>query len=419
MGKLRIALILDNKDREYNYLLLLKKILTKKLQAEISLIGSVAELQRIYYLLYKIKPHMVFLSQIVEKSVRDISLYVKQSGGLVFVLPAEITVIPVISFVLVNNNLKYDKYVDSIFIPGERMMKLYRNTDVSTEKLYLVGSPKMDVLISNFGEGFQKRSIFLNEHNINTSRKNIFIFTSFITLPPEFFTINNSFKADQKKFLENNNYTLKNKAQYINSLRKLVSDFPLFNIILKVHPLEQLKDYKGINAPNFYILPKVSLYNCLNSIDLAIHWSSTVATECWIKGITTLQYIPFVKKKSLSEFMMGNPIIKSYDELVRSIKIYMGKKTDKKFISSQQKFIKDNYYLVDGKSCLRIADIILKNFASKQIQVNYSPIFSKLIIFVTILQKIFGLKVSRRIMGLLLKKFDPEYSIKNFVEEVR
>lgn len=117
--------------------------------------------------------------------------------------------------------------------------------------------------------------------------------------------------------------------------------------------------------------------------------------------------------------MMGNPIIKSYDELVRSIKIYMGKKTDKKFISSQQKFIKDNYYLVDGKSCLRIADIILKNFASKQIQVNYSPIFSKLIIFVTILQKIFGLKVSRRIMGLLLKKFDPEYSIKNFVEEVR
>lgn len=419
MNKLKIVLILDNKDREYNYLQLLKKTLIDTLNTEVSLIGSVAEQERMYFLLYKIKPNIVFLSQAVEESMKDIAFYIKQSGGLVFILPAEITIIPAISHLIVNKKLKYNKYTDAIFLPGKRMMQLYKSTDVSPEKIYVVGSPKIDVLINDYGNEFLKRSVFLSKYKINPNRRNIFIFTSFVIIPSEFFSINESFKSSEKKFLANNAYTFKSKSNYIDTIKKLTNDFPKLNIILKIHPLEDKRDYQSISAPNFYFLPKIPLYNCLDSIDLSIHWSSTVATECWIKKIKTLQYVPFIKNGSLSEFRLGNPTVSSYEDLIEAIKIYLNKKVDKKFLSFQKKYLEDNYYKLDGKSCLRIKEVIRKNYANKKIEVNYQSNFNKLIYFIVFIQKFFGLKISRLITNVALKEFNPEYTIKNFVEEVR
>lgn len=415
---MRIALILDNKTREYSYLQLLKKTLTDKLNADVSIIGSVAEQQRIYLLLYKIKPQIVFISQIVEDCMRGIAYYIKKSGGLVFVLPAEITVIPAISNLIVNKKLQYNKLLDAIFLPGSRMRKLYSDTDIPSYKMYVVGSPKIDVLVKETDKDFLKRDLFLHSYKITPNKKNVFIFTSFVTIPPHYLTQNQTFQGNEKKILANNEYTLKNKTEYIETIKRLTEDLPNCNIILKTHPLENTAHYQEIKAPNFFILPKLSLYNCLDSIDLAIHWSSTIATECWIKGIQTLQYIPIIKKSSLSEFRLGNPTVNSYEDLLKTILLCLNKNIGRKFIPIQKKFLENNYYKLDGKSSLRIAEIC-KKYARNEIKVDYKPKFSKLIYLITTAQKFLGLSLSRSMIGFFKKRYSAEYAIQNFVEELR
>lgn len=418
MKKLKIVLILDNKDREYAYLQLLKKTLTKILKADVSIVGSVAELQRTYYLLYKIQPHIVFLSQIAEESMRNLSLYIRQSGGLVFVLPAEITIIPKISSLIVNKYLLYDKYLDAIFLPGGRMQQLYKDSDICPKKMFTVGSPKIDVLINKTSNEFLKKQVFLKKYKINQLNHNLFIFTSFVTIPTEYISTNKSFKGNKNEIINNNIYTLKNKKIYIKTIAKLVNDFPNINIILKTHPLEDTNDYLNINAPNFYILPKISLYNCLASIDLAIHWNSTVATECWIKGIKTLQFVPFMEKSSLSEYRLGNPLVSSYEELVININIYLQKNMEKGNLSFQKQYLRDNYYKLDGKASQRISKIIMEKYLTIERQIKYRINFNKQFYFILIIQKLFGLRASRFIIRLFLKKFYPEYAIKNYINEI-
>lgn len=411
--QLRIALLLDNKNRELPALQHLQKVLQKRLKAKVMIVGSIAEQQRTYFLLHAFQPHIVFISQMIENCVRDFSSYVQQSGGKVCVLPAEITVMKALTKLIINPKLQYKSLITGAFLPGERMKTLYERTDLQKRQLHITGSPKIDVLVRKSGDEFWKRDFFTKKIGIPPKKKNIFIFTSFVQIEKEYLDKNLCFRDNKQLLLINNKYIEDSRKLYKSAITKLCRDFPEYNIIHKPHPLEKVDFLSHIHEKNFFTIKDLSFYNCLESIDLAIHWSSTVATECWIKDIATIQFIPVRgHDRFLSEFSKGNPVLRTYKDLYSSIKIYADQALDARYLKFQQKYLQSNYFNLDGKSADRIASHIIA-LSNKDTLVSYKKNFSLFYYAFVILEKIFGSFASRRMISFLMRKYNWKYAAHN------
>src|SRR5690349_17048950 len=121
--KKKIVLICDNVVRELAALELLKKALKSVLGADVTIVGSLGEVQRIYYLLYKLKPNIVFISQNQEDITRDIIKYLKTSGAIVCILPMELAYSRSNLSWFYNKRLSYRDYGDYFFLPGPQSFK--------------------------------------------------------------------------------------------------------------------------------------------------------------------------------------------------------------------------------------------------------------------------------------------------------
>lgn len=414
----RIAILLDNKARELGGILLLQKTLQGKIHAQVKIMGSIAERVRTYHFLYTFQPHIVLLSQAVEDSMREFSQYITLSGGKVFLLPSEITIMRSLSKLIINPQLHYNDFVKGIFLPGKRMSALYRKTDLSEKKLHIVGSPKIDVLIQEKGNEFLSRKMFLKKIGAPIKGKNIYIFTSFVPIDEDYLEKNLTFRSNKRLLVENNHYIQKTKDAYLRTIEQLCYDFPQYTIIHKPHPLERSTFLKKIHASNFFTAEHVTFNQCIKSIDLAVHWSSTVATECWIKRITTLQYIPVSGKDHfLSEFSPGNPIAHTYHQLYLALKKYLRAPLEKKYTRRQLQYLQDNYYRIDGKSVNRIASIIKKEWKQFSQDISYQKNFSSFYSLFMILEHIVGKKLSRRIAGFFNRNYNWKYAVQNIYDE--
>ncbi|GIK83871.1 MAG: hypothetical protein BroJett025_04930 [Patescibacteria group bacterium] len=412
----KILIFSNYKARELDYLILLQKTLAKTLSAKVSIVGGLGEIQRMYYYLYKIKPDIVFIPQTLEKGCRDLAKYVLDSGALLYVVPAEITVIPAIEDLLLNPDITYNTYFTKIFIPGKRYEKLLAKTDISPKKIKITGSPKIDFLVRNKGGQFFSRKEFSKKVNTNLKKKNIFFFTSFVTISEEYLRTDNYFSKAIKQLMKSNTCVALTKQKYIEIIQKLCERLPHYNIIVKPHPLESSLAYKKITASNFILLEQYSLYNCIKSVDMAIHWSSTVSSECWIKGIKTIQLAPYKEYDSfLTECSPGNPIVRTLDELQDIIEKNLDKKREKKYKEFQSKYLRENYYRLDGKSVDRIASYLKQDISKCKIQTTYQPKFSWLVYPILFLEKTLGVPVSRRIVALFLKSYDAKAAISDYV----
>lgn len=413
--KLKIVLICDQVQRELPALQLLKKQLLKD-HFSVSIIGSLAEINRMYFLLHKIKPDIVFISQIQEKITRDIAQYVKNSGGKICVLPMELSYSRANLFWLYNQRLNYDDLIDYYLLPGEQFRTdLNKFTDIDTKKMFTVGSPKMDLLFIKNEKSFLNREKFCQKYNIPLAKKNIFIYTTFIASTIDYIKKEDAFKGNVKATLRIYKCIEETKKIFLKDIERLCLDFPDCNIILKPHPLERVDDYLNINHDNFYLIQKELFNDTVKSIDLAIHWNSTVATECWIQGKKTIQYAPVSKYKDLlSEFKTGNPVCQNYDELKLAIDKYLKSKMDKKYVSFQRNYLKLWYYCLDGKSAKRISNI-LNNIVKYNLPKQYFKNYPSAFILFLFLDKILGPSVVRTLVKLFKKNYQRQYALENYV----
>lgn len=411
--QIKIVLICDSVQREKQALLKLKRVIENQFEAEVFLVGSLAEEQRIYYFLNKIQPEVVFISQIQETVTRNIAKYVKKSGGLLCVLPVELSYSNTNLFWLFNKRLSYNRYVDLYFTPGKRMHQdLVNNTNISLEKLFIVGSPKIDLLNTNF----MSRKEFCKKYKIPNFKKNIFIYTTFYAGCGDYIKSEKAFKGNVKKTMRIYRSIEETKKVFLKSIENLAKDFPNFNIIVKPHPLEDMSAYLFINNINLFIITNDFFNNTIKSIDLAIHWNSTIATECWLSGKKTLQYFPFLKYKDLmNDFSKGNPVLTNYEVLTNKIKYYLYNPLEKKYLDYQQFYISSWYYKVDGKSSERISKI-LKNKFSQPISVKYERNFGIWFYLFLFFEKLIGVSKSRKIISFFIKEYHWEFPVKNYIK---
>lgn len=419
--KLKIVFICDQVQRELPSLLHLKKNIEKYMNADAYIIGSLAEEQRIYYLLYKIKPDIVFISQIQEEVTRRIAKYVRESGGILCLLPAEVTYSRLNLFWLFNKNLSYKDYVDYCFLPGEQ----YRNdlnelTDIDKRKIFVVGAPKMDLLATVYKNKFLTRKGFCQKHKIPLNKKNLFIYTTFLSISStNYLEKENSFKGNVNAIRRIYNCCDETKRIFIRDIKKICLDFPEYNIILKPHPLEEAKDYLNINYNNFFLIQNEVFNNTISSIDLTIHWNSTVATECWVKNIKTLQYSPILKYQDLlSDFKGGNPIYNNYEELKEGIIKHMNNSMEQRYLRFQERYLTTWFYKIDGLSSKRIAiklNQLLKEKNIKFFSVKYKCNCHKFYNILIFFEFFLGVKLTRILLLVLRPDYKWRYAIDNYI----
>lgn len=404
----RIVILLDNKNRELEYLFKLHKHIKSKFVCEAYIIGSISDISLTLHKVNQIQPHLLIISQVFENSCRQIAKQVKDAGGYVAILPSEVRYSEAYEH-LVKSSLDFDNLVSVLFMPGSTLTNLFGKTDINKKKFIITGSPKIDL---SFSKKTISRKELLNKYSIPRGSKNIFIFTSFLETDLDYMKNDPLFSNHLSFKSEFNTAVLLTRKIYMNMIHTLAKEFPSYNIIIKPHPLEKTKyDFENRNV---YLIEDETIHDCFNSIDLAIHWSSTVAIECWIKNIPTLQFFPKVLKTStLSDFSYGNPVFYSTDTLIDGVNKYLKKPIEKKYVEFQKKYLLKTFYKTDGNSFERIAcciSFLLKNIPT----VHYSKISKLSIRIAYIMELLFGVVISRFLIKLIYIKFDFIYSIKNF-----
>ncbi len=417
--KLTILLVCNNFTRDFPGLKVLKSELKKKIRARVIIVGSIAEVQRTYYLIYKYKPHIVVLYQVQEQCSRDIARYVRNSGGMIAVVPTEVTVAQSSLVFVVDKNISCNDLVDYYFFPGKRMYGYFlQYSDIEKRKLYVTGSPKIDASSCKLSNVRLARARFCQENKIPQGRKNIFLFTSFVTVPEKYIRKDIAFSGGREELLSYFQYILRTKRHYLKDIAKLCRDFPENNIVIKVHPLEDLRDYKKIIEPNLFIVKENNIYQCLPAIDLALHWNSTASTECWIHSKKTIQYNPLeLDETFLSDFTPGNPLCLSYNSLKSAVNKYLHSDLELKYLKFQKNYLKDTFGKLDGQSGERIAEIIKKKVSRALPKVNYQRHYSPLLWGFFVSEKILGLGLTNRIIKLLRSDYEAEYASSNRINE--
>ncbi|MDD2822975.1 MAG: hypothetical protein PHQ59_02725 [Candidatus Daviesbacteria bacterium] len=416
-NKLSVVLICDHIQRELASLKMLREQMLSE-NLSVSIIGSLAEVKRMYYQLYRLKPDIVFISQIQEKITRDMARYVKDCGAIVCVLPAELSYSRANLFWLYNQRLTYNELVDYYFLPGEQFLNdILEFTDIDRRKMVVVGSPKMDLLISKYKKSFLSREEFCTKYKIPLGKKNIFIYTTFAASTIDYIKKEAAFKGNVKATLRIYRCISETKKIFLKDINRICIDNPECNIIIKPHPLEDTSEYLKIKHSNYYVVQNELFNNTVSSIDLAIHWNSTVATECWIQRKKTIQYAPISKYSDLlSEFNQCNPVFENYKELDCGIKKYLGCNIDAKYLRSQKDYLKLWYYRLDGKAMNRILNILVKNIKpnkSKHYFKNY-PFSFKVYSYV---ESLLGLSIARWLVKLVKRDFQRQYALENYILE--
>jgi surface carbohydrate biosynthesis protein len=406
---LRIVLLLDNKNRELAFLELVKEQLEHLLGAKVSIVGSIAEYQYVRYQLSVIKPHLVFISQIFEQSCRQLAEYARKSGSLVAILPNEVRSSMAYEK-LVSSGLSLNSLADYAFMPGRELLDVFSQSDLPARKLYITGTPKIDLALRDKG---LLRNEFAAKYNLDASKKNLFIFTSFVQTNLEYLK-NDVLFSKQLVFKQSFNRCVDvTRKAYYHLVIDLVTQFAEYNIIIKPHPLEPSNQL--IKVPGSHTITQATISDCFDSIDLAIHWTSTVALECWLHDIPVLEYFPTPKQsRFLPNFTDGNPLYFEQAQLINGIRKYTTKPLEKKYIEYQEKYLRHAFFQLDGKSTQRIATILQKTIHT-QPKVNYQLSLNLSLRLLLAVENLIGHTATRTLLKVLNPNFQAKYAIENYL----
>lgn len=224
-------------------------------------------------------------------------------------------------------------YADKMAVTGEAMKNALIKRGVSAEQLVITGQPRYDKLLKmTFNRGKTCRELGISE------KKNLIVLTT-------------------QPVSNEENY------QLLSAVSEAMKGFPDTELVIKLHPDENLKWYQQvINSLNCkaVIVRDIDIFELLNACDMMMTLFSTTALEAMIldKPVITINLmnmpdrIPYAK----SGAAIG---VYREEDLAPAIKRAMyDEETRKKLETGRKKFVYEQAYLVDGKASSRVADLI-------------------------------------------------------------
>jgi surface carbohydrate biosynthesis protein len=405
----RIVLLMDNKNREQAFLQLLHATIKQNYpEFEVYILGSIADIRYTCYQLSVLKPSVVVIAQVFEQSCRQIITYAKQSGAIVALLPAEIRT-SLAYTKLVQSDVKLNELVDIAFMPGQELTELFKQTDLNHKKLLTTGSPKIDLALA---KEKMSRTEFMTHYQLNRAQKNVFVFTSFVETNLDYMRQDPLF-SQQLAFKESFNHCVQaTRKLYQQAIANLAQSFPSYNIVIKPHPLE--KKPLAVSAPNVHLISDATIDDCLRSIDLAIHWTSTVALECWLHHIPVIEFFPTPDQPQfLPNFTQGNPLYFNEPDLMAGVKKYLNRPVEANYTNYQSEYLTYAFHHLDGHASYRVARG-LSGLLKHRTLLNYHSETDPGTLSLAIAERLLGHKISRLLLKQLQPNYQAQYVIDNY-----
>lgn len=150
--------------------------------------------------------------------------------------------------------------------------------------------------------------------------------------------------------------------EHSNLIVNLARRHPEYNFVIKVHPAEWINSYLEICAanPNIKLAYNAPIREFIYHCDILLQRNCTTATEGWMlkKPVLNLE-IGEAKRPVRAEYKIANHRVFGLEETDSAIKSYLeGMPVPHQQIVARERFIKDFYGEIDGKSAERCAAAI-------------------------------------------------------------
>ncbi len=244
-------------------------------------------------------------------------------------------------YMYTKNEINTIPMPDTIAVTGQYYQNLLtKKSFYHAKKVVVTGQPRYDPL--NKLEGYSKKE-FCDKNNISYYKKIILVTT---------FPVG----------LEQLSY---NRAIFVSTLLKNITNLSSVEIIIKPHPREDGNYYSRFlrRGVSFRLLSKRDdTYEALYACDVLITFSSTTGLEAMImdKPVVVINLtgepegIPYVK----SGAAIG---VHKEEDLVPAIKgTLYNKEVRKKLAEARKKFVYEHAYIQDGQASKRVADLIMQ-----------------------------------------------------------
>jgi surface carbohydrate biosynthesis protein len=366
---MKIGLIIDHPHRDLNGYLLLSNQLLKSFDEVILIpmyhVYEIFLLDIDFFIIHNLRPANVKLAILLKKLNKTI--FVIDNEGVPFGWIKGNDHIKTLTNSIIHNLELVDKY----FVWGGYIKNIFLSNKIENNKIkdiIITGNQRFDL--------FTKRFNFLNKPR-KTEKKVIIINTSSPQTNPLYaskaagrealkvvYQYSNNSEKKINLNIRNNIYITNN---FIKMIKKIVSDFKNYKIIINPHPFEDVQLYKS----NFGIYKNVLILNknfytprLYNNYDFIVQYNSTTCAEHLLQGKKALS-VNFVDKNNiLNKFYRKFTIqFNSY----KKIKYFLEKYSNKKIIninSKEIKYLDYLYFNTDGKSHKRIYENLI-NFSNK------------------------------------------------------
>lgn len=229
--------------------------------------------------------------------------------------------------------------ITKMAVDGEYTKNLFIKQGVNSSKLVVTGQPRYDIITQ--GE-FNKESIY-NQLAIPDDKGIIVLATQW--------------------FVEDKTWKAKERTEFIISVVKAVKEFPDKQLVIKLHPIENVKDYEKILNEidsNTILCKDINIYGLIYASEILMTVSSTTALEAMILGKPVI-IVDFTNKPIPTIYAECGAAVGVYNEadLAPTIeKVLYSQKVQRELKNNRKKFVYEHAYKIDGQASKRVVDLI-------------------------------------------------------------
>lgn len=155
-----------------------------------------------------------------------------------------------------------------------------------------------------------------------------------------------------------------------------IAALPDVQFFIKLHPHDEptlyrrLVQERGLHNVRVFEADAIEISDALNVCDMMIHWNSTTSAEAWFLGKPTiLLHLDPELDFYLIEFTDGGDLVRSPQELVRSLRHYLdGGGISPAMLAARRRYVEDWFYRVDGRSLDRVVAVLNDYLSTHEIR---------------------------------------------------
>jgi surface carbohydrate biosynthesis protein len=325
-------------------------------------------------LIPSIKPHVIVYNNLYHHTKNSYARYLKQHGIKIVILPTEGITFSNNQTVLFTHKTAGIDFVDKYLAWNQLMFDaILHNRVLPQSKLELVGCGRLDFYRPPLKTLLKDKVYFRDKYGVNVNRKNVLIVTNYANA--EFWPDASLLKKNlsnqgalgipafsHPEALAQYEYEYRDKTFHL--LREVCKKNIEANILLKYHPSENVSTYNQLIKDikrfkkDIFLIEGEYIWDVLNSSDVVVQRSSTVAIEAWLLGKQTieLELMPSDKHFLQPLYREGSWQARNAKELVALLE----RLNEKSPLPGPMQEIRDSIlekvvYKVDGNATARIA----------------------------------------------------------------